>query len=49
MTWGDVTHVEGDVYTVGHYEGVEPQRAELALDKAVSGIDDDEDVDTAAL
>jgi pimeloyl-ACP methyl ester carboxylesterase len=36
--WGDVTRVEGDVYTVGHYQGVEPQRAELALDEVVSGI-----------
>ena len=41
MIWGDVTRVEGDVYTVGHYEGVEPQRAELALDRLVSGVSDD--------
>ena len=43
--WGDVTRVEGDVYTVGHYEGVEPQRAELALDQAVSGVEAGEDFD----
>ena len=38
VVWGDVTKVVGDVYTVGHYQGVVPQRAELALDKAVSGV-----------
>jgi pimeloyl-ACP methyl ester carboxylesterase len=38
VVWGDVTHVDADVYSVGHYEGVEPQRAELALDRAVSGV-----------
>lgn len=38
VVWGDVTKVDADVYTVGHYEGVLPQRAELALDKAVSGL-----------
>ena len=38
VVWGDVTRVDADVYTVGHYEGVLPQRAELALDKAVSGL-----------
>ena len=39
VVWGDVTAIEeGDVYTVGHYEGVAPQRAELALDRLVSGI-----------
>jgi pimeloyl-ACP methyl ester carboxylesterase len=38
VVWGDVTRVDADVYTVGHYEGVLPQRAELALDRAVSGI-----------
>lgn len=38
VVWGDITKVEkGDVFTVGHYQGVLPQRAELALDKAVSG------------
>jgi len=40
VVWGDIRHVEGDVYTVGHYQGVRPQRAELALDKAVSGDSD---------
>jgi len=39
VVWGDVTEVEGDVYAVGHYEGVLPLNAELALDKLVSGID----------
>lgn len=43
VVWGDVTAIdEGDVYTVGHYQGVAPQRAELALDRLVSGIPADE-------
>jgi hypothetical protein len=37
VVWGDVTRVPGDVYAVGHYEGVLPQRAERALDEAVTG------------
>ena len=37
VVWGDITKATGDVYAVGHYEGVLPQRAELALDEAVSG------------
>ena len=37
VVWGDITKAEGDVYAVGHYEGVLPQRAERALDEAVSG------------
>ena len=45
VVWGDVTHVGADVYTVGHYEGVEPQRAELALDRAVSGVGERDDPD----
>jgi hypothetical protein len=36
VVWGDITKAQGDVYAVGHYEGVLPQRAELALDEAVS-------------
>ena len=38
IAWGDVTQIEADVYAVGHYQGVLPQNAELALDCAVSGI-----------
>ena len=38
VSWGDVTKIEADVYAVGHYQGVLPQNAELALDCAVSGI-----------
>jgi hypothetical protein len=45
VIWGDLTQVEADVYTVGHYEGVEPQRAELALDRAVSGVGEGEQPD----
>ena len=44
-----MTRVDADVYAVGHYEGVEPQRAELALDRVVSGVGDDEDVDPRRL
>jgi pimeloyl-ACP methyl ester carboxylesterase len=38
VVWGDVTKVAAQVYAVGHYQGVTPQRAELALDEAVSGV-----------
>ena len=38
VVWGDVTRVEADVYVAGHYIGVIPQNAELALDRVVSGI-----------
>jgi pimeloyl-ACP methyl ester carboxylesterase len=38
VAWGDVTKIDADVYAVGHYQGVLPQNAELALDCAVSGI-----------
>ena len=33
----DITEVAADALAVGHYVGVEPQNAELALDYAVSG------------
>jgi hypothetical protein len=33
----DIRQVTGDVYAVGHYRGVAPQNAELALDQVVSG------------
>jgi hypothetical protein len=49
VVWGDVTKVEADVYTVGHYEGVLPQRAELALDEAVTGVLDVDEYDPRAL
>lgn len=35
VVWGDITRVPGDLYVVGHYNGVEPQGAELALDRHV--------------
>jgi hypothetical protein len=38
VVWGDVTMVNADVYGVGHYLGIRPQQAELALDKALSGV-----------
>ena len=41
VAWGDVTKIDADVYAVGHYQGVLPQNAELALDCAVSGIPED--------
>lgn len=49
VVWGDVTKVDADVYTVGHYEGVPPQRAELALDEAVSGVRGKKDYDRRRL
>ncbi|HEX6851984.1 MAG TPA: CHAT domain-containing protein [Candidatus Polarisedimenticolaceae bacterium] len=33
----DISNVDADVYAVGHYIGVPPQRAELAVDRMVSG------------
>jgi hypothetical protein len=33
VVWGDITRVPGDMYVVGHYNGVEPQGAELAIDQ----------------
>ena len=36
VVWGDIALADGDIYAVGHYQGVEPQRAELALDRAIS-------------
>jgi CHAT domain len=37
VVWGDITRIAADVYAVGHYQGVLPQNAEAALDKAISG------------
>ncbi|MCB1058024.1 MAG: CHAT domain-containing protein [Acidobacteria bacterium] len=45
VIWGDIRYVEGDVYCVGHYAGVLPQRAEKALDGVVSGSWDPEGSD----
>jgi len=36
VVWGDVTKVVADLYSVGHYRGVVPQRAEGALDDAIT-------------
>lgn len=36
VCWGNIKKVRGNVYCVGHYEGVLPQHAELALDTVVS-------------
>ena len=38
VVWGDITQTSGHIYCVGHYEGLLPQQAELALDGVVSGI-----------
>jgi CHAT domain len=38
VVWGDVTMVNADVYGVGHYVGIRPMQAELALDEALSGV-----------
>ncbi len=37
VEWGDIAQSKGDVLAAGHYVGVEPQNAELALDYLVSG------------
>ena len=37
VEWADITKAEGDAFVVGHYIGVLPQNAELALDIALSG------------
>jgi hypothetical protein len=37
VVWADITRAKGEAYLVGHYMGVRPQKAELALDRAVSG------------
>ena len=49
VVWGDVTKVVADVYTVGHYDSVLPQRAELALDEAVTGVLGKKDYDPRSL
>jgi CHAT domain len=36
VVWGDVTKVAADMYSVGHYRGVVPQRAERVLDDAIT-------------
>ena len=40
VIWGDIRQATGHIYCVGHYEGVLPQQAELALDGVVSGVSD---------
>jgi hypothetical protein len=49
VVWGDVTKVDADVYAVGHYQGVLPQSAELAIDEAVSGVRGTKDYDKRRL
>jgi len=39
VVWGDIARTEGDVTAVGHYKGVLPAQAELAVDRAISGAD----------
>jgi hypothetical protein len=41
VVWGDIGSVAADVVAVGHYEGVYPTSAELALDVAISGPPDE--------
>lgn len=36
VVWDNLQNVEADVYAVGHYRGIRPQRAEWALDQFVS-------------
>ncbi len=40
VVWGDITAVESDIYCVGHYQGVLPQKAEEALDNMISRTQD---------
>src|SRR5688572_29773464 len=40
VQWADIVKADGDVFVVGHYIGVLPQNAELALDIALSGTKD---------
>lgn len=40
--WGDIVAAPGDVVAVGHYQGVPPQNAEWALDRAISGYPEDD-------
>ena len=40
IVWGDVTKFAAQLYSVGHYRGVLPQRAEWSLDQAISTKDD---------
>jgi hypothetical protein len=37
VEWADITRADGDAFVVGHYVGVLPQNAELALDIMLSG------------
>jgi hypothetical protein len=39
VVWADITRARGDLFAVGHYQGVVPQNAEWALDCALSGQD----------
>ncbi len=43
VVWGNIAASAGDVLAVGHYRGVLPQAAELALDRAVSKAGNDGD------
>jgi CHAT domain-containing protein len=40
VEWADITKADGDAFVVGHYIGVMPQNAELALDRVLSGTND---------
>ena len=40
VQWADITRADGDAFVVGHYIGVQPQHAELALDRALSETGD---------
>jgi len=46
VVWGDLTHIEGNVFAVGHYMGVLPQNAELSLDRELSGKPDAKEGDS---
>ncbi len=42
VVWADIRMASGDVHVVGHYIGVMPQNAELVLDRALSGTDEED-------
>lgn len=43
VVWGDITKASGDVYVAGHYDEVPPQFAERALDRVISGVENEID------
>ena len=38
VEWGDIQRAKGSIFAAGHYIGVSPIRAELAIDRLASGL-----------